>query len=87
MGLWSFTCILPEETPDHEWTDEEMEQPGTSYDNKAFSYTNSRKSKASNGSEFEGGRGRDHRVNCSSGGAHMLACFRAGAINLVSLRY
>ena len=84
MGLWSFTCILPEETPDHEWTeDSEMEQPGTSYDNKAnFSYTDSHgKSKAV---EFEG-RGRDQRVNCSSGGAHMLSCFRAGAINLVSL--
>lgn len=90
MGLWSFTCVLPaeglDEDGEQEWAEEsEMEQPGTSYDSRAFSYTDSRKSKACSGSEFEGARGRSRGVNCSSGGAHMLACFRAGAINLVSL--
>jgi hypothetical protein len=73
MGLWSFTCMLPE-TPDPEWTEDEGEQPGTSYDNKAFPYTDhSRRSKACDYDERQ--RGRDH---------HNVTCFRAGAINLVS---
>jgi len=90
MGLWSFGCLVPAETLDHghrdAWTEDEMDQlPGTSYGNieatSNFAYTdNGRKGKG----EFEGARGRDRSsVNCASGGAHMLSCFRAGAINLV----
>lgn len=86
LGLRNFTCLLPAETLDHghhEWS-EEVEQPGTSYNSKGnFSYTENRKVKGSAAAgEFEGARGRE-RMNCSSGGAHMLACFRAGAINLI----
>lgn len=85
--------MLPAETLDHghrdAWTEDEMDQmPGTSYGNveanSNFAYTESgRKGKG----EYEGSRGRERAsMNCSSGGAHMLACFRAGAINLVRAR-
>lgn len=75
--------MLPE-TPDPEWTEDEGEQAGTSYDNKAFPYTDhSRRGKACDYDERQRGRDHHHKANCASGGAYMLACFRAGAINLI----
>lgn len=78
-GLRSFICLLPADAPDHGDGDGDAgEQAGTSYtSSEAHSFASYVESSR------RGVRGRE-KVNCSSGGAQMLACFRAGAINLVS---
>lgn len=78
MGLRKLICLLPtDETPDHDgWTEEQIseEQPGTSYSNNHDAHTYR---------EYHR-KMKTEKVNCSNGTSHLFACFRAGAINLVS---
>ena len=82
MGLRNFTCLVPSEPLDssHEWRDSEEEMEGaagTSYEVSSSSYADHRKFKSSSSDHSD-------RINCSSGSTNVFACFRAGAINLVS---
>lgn len=78
MGLRKLICLLPtDETPDHDgWTEEHIseEQPGTSYNNEAHNNTYR---------EYHR-KMKTEKMYCSNGTSHLFACFRAGAINLVS---